>query len=127
MCQAEMVKKRPLLFTSCIIERHKNCIFHPHLNDIFLVMEFDSPIFHCANLTFYSCFSQESIGSVARQYKQHKKATVREEYKVAQSLLDRLRRVSEDVRGGKCEFGLMQYTTMFSSSLNMESQMFLFG
>ena len=40
---------------------------------------------------------QESIGSVARQHKQNKKASLREKYRVAQALLERLKRVLEDV------------------------------
>ena len=40
---------------------------------------------------------QESIGGVARQYKQNKKASVREKYKMAQALSDRLKRIMEDV------------------------------
>ena len=50
----------------------------------------------CTILTFCIIF-QESIGSVARQHKQNKKASVREKYRVAQALLERLKRVLEDV------------------------------
>ncbi len=40
---------------------------------------------------------QESIGTVARQNKNLKKKNVRDKYKLALSLLDRLRRIEEDV------------------------------
>ena len=50
----------------------------------------------CCSNTFF-CVLQESIGGVARQYKQNRKANLREKYRVAQSLLDRLRRILEDV------------------------------
>ena len=45
---------------------------------------------------FLLCF-QESIGTVARQYKTNKKASLRERYKVAQTLHERLKRIIEDV------------------------------
>ena len=51
---------------------------------------------YCSNTIFFSVL-QESIGGVARQYKQNRKANLREKYRVAQSLLDRLRRILEDV------------------------------
>ena len=45
----------------------------------------------------YVYIFQESIGGVARQYKGNKKASVREKYKMAQALSDRLKRIMEDV------------------------------
>ena len=44
-----------------------------------------------------SQYYKENIGSMARQYKQNKKASIREKYRVAQALLERLRRILEDV------------------------------
>lgn len=60
------------------------------------VFSFFTAATHCSNTIFFSVL-QESIGGVARQYKQNRKANLREKYRVAQSLLDRLRRILEDV------------------------------
>ncbi len=42
-------------------------------------------------------FSQDAICTLARQNKAAKKKSTRERYKVAQTLLDRLKRIKEDV------------------------------
>ena len=41
---------------------------------------------------------QESIGNVARQQKGSKRKSIKEKFKIAQSQLERLRRIIDDVR-----------------------------
>ena len=53
-------------------------------------------LYHSSQYIYVYIF-QESIGGVARQYKGNKKASVREKYKMAQALSDRLKRIMEDV------------------------------
>ena len=52
------------------------------------------PTVYFENMVF---LFQESIGSMARQYKQNKKASLREKYRVAQALMERLGKIAEDV------------------------------
>jgi hypothetical protein len=73
-------------------------IIHPKQEQRVEWLAINAPAATLRPLLHFIIYLQESIGGVARQYKQNKRASLREKYKVSQALQDRLKRILEDVR-----------------------------